>query len=409
MMDLKNLKKSYPMLISFMETNGYSKEYIRKFQFEISFILREGETPKWRSYDDVYLSYVEQDVPKFVLKTKRIIIRAIERFDLNGMLPGRFQPKVLSNGKYDLLCDEFKGIINFYRRLTISSEKKSSVINQEIFIVTSFLLFLQEKKVFSLESVKEADVVNFFIKGGKTIKCYTYRAKIAMVLKACVSHISERICFRILSYIPNIKQTRKNIQYLTENEIVSIKAALTKVDSTLSLRDKAIGLLAFYLGLRNSDIAGLTFADIDWALDRIHIRQQKTGIPIEFPLNASIGNAIYDYIINERPSTKCQSIFVSKVPPFIRLDNNSMYYISKVIMKVANVRLTHGDRMGFHLFRHHLATSMLSKGVPGPIISQTLGHTSPSSIEPYLSADFTHLKTCALSIEHFPIRKEVLA
>lgn len=80
MMDLKNLKNSYPMLISFMETNGYSKGYIREFQFEISIILREGETKKWRSYDDVYLSYVEQDVPKFVLKTKRIIIRAIERF-----------------------------------------------------------------------------------------------------------------------------------------------------------------------------------------------------------------------------------------------------------------------------------------------------------------------------------------
>ena len=110
MMKSKNLKKNYPMLISFMETNGYSKEYIRKFQFEIRFILREEETQKWNSYDDVYLYYLERGVSKFDLKTKRIIIRAIERFDLNGIFPGRFQPKVMSNGKYALLCDEFKGL-----------------------------------------------------------------------------------------------------------------------------------------------------------------------------------------------------------------------------------------------------------------------------------------------------------
>jgi len=76
-------------------------------------------------------------------------------------------------------------------------------------------------------------------------------------------------------------------------------------------------------------------------------------------------------------------------------------------MGKAGIRQNPGDRKGMHLFRHYLATSLLGYGVEQPIISSTLGHQSPSSLAPYLSADFTHLKECALNIERFPVRKEV--
>ena len=52
---------------------------------------------------------------------------------------------------------------------------------------------------------------------------------------------------------------------------------------------------------------------------------------------------------------------------------------------------------------------MLENGVPQPVITQTLGHTAPDSLEPYLRADFIHLKECALSVEQFPLAKEVLS
>lgn len=64
--------------------------------------------------------------------------------------------------------------------------------------------------------------------------------------------------------------------------------------------------------------------------------------------------------------------------------------------------------MGLHIFRHHLATDLLAKEVPLPVISKILGHASPISTETYLSADFAHLKECALSIESFAIGLEVL-
>jgi integrase len=82
--------------------------------------------------------------------------------------------------------------------------------------------------------------------------------------------------------------------------------------------------------------------------------------------------------------------------------------VSKVL-KVAGVRQNYGDRKGTHLFRHNLASSMLGNGIPQPVISQTLGHTAPDSLEPYLKADFVHLKECAISIELFPLAEGVLA
>lgn len=76
-------------------------------------------------------------------------------------------------------------------------------------------------------------------------------------------------------------------------------------------------------------------------------------------------------------------------------------------MKKANIRNHPCDKKGFHLFRHHLATSLLENGVEQPIISRTMGHQSPESLDTYLGADFIHLKECALSIKCFPIKEEV--
>ncbi|WP_420828431.1 tyrosine-type recombinase/integrase [Dehalobacterium formicoaceticum] len=87
--------------------------------------------------------------------------------------------------------------------------------------------------------------------------------------------------------------------------------------------------------------------------------------------------------------------------------SGSIGNISNKIMKAANIRQSAGDRRGFHIFRHRVATELLGSGVPQPVISRALGHTSPNSLETYLSADFKHLKECALSIERFPMPKGV--
>ena len=86
-----------------------------------------------------------------------------------------------------------------------------------------------------------------------------------------------------MAFLPALKETRKNIQYLTSEEIRKVKYTLADGKKLLTLCDKAIGILALYTGLRGCDIAGLTFNTIDWNNDLIYIRQQKTEIPFKLP------------------------------------------------------------------------------------------------------------------------------
>ena len=78
-------------------------------------------------------------------------------------------------------------------------------------------------------------------------------------------------------------------------------------------------------------------------------------------------------------------------------------------MEEAGIRQSKGDRKGFRIFRHHLATTLLSNGVSQAVISDTLGHAAPKSVEAYLSADFVHLKEYALSTACFPVSEGVFA
>jgi integrase len=168
-------------------------------------------------------------------------------------------------------------------------------------------------------------------------------------------------------------------------------------------------MLALYTGLRGCDIVGMTFDSIDWDKDLIYITQQKTDFPLELPLTAIVGNAIYDYLTCERPHVGNRYLFLSQNKPYDRLKSRSIGNVAARIMKAAGIRQSKGDRKGLHIFRHHLATSLLGNGVSRPVISRTLGHTSPVSLEPYLSADFPHLKECAINIERFPIPEGVFS
>ncbi|MBU3202553.1 tyrosine-type recombinase/integrase, partial [Clostridium estertheticum] len=102
-------------------------------------------------------------------------------------------------------------------------------------------------------------------------------------------------------------------------------------------------------------------------------------------------------------------LFLSETRPFTPLASRSIGSIVTKILRMVGIRQNKGDCKGTHIFRHYLASFLLGNGIPQPIISRTLGHTSPDSLEPYLKADFVNLKECALSIEKFSVAEDVFA
>jgi len=409
-MNVQNLRENYPRLISHMKQSGYSGLYIFRIEREIRRILLRVDVEGWKSYTDVYLDYAKTSQSSSYLREKRTILGAIENFETLGLNPGdRHRHRILKKTGYDALSGEFKSLIDHYCKSEIIRGKKETTIYTESHNATTFLQALQEKGMDTLEKITEKGVLEIFTSqnGSPSMSC-SYKKNIAAVFKAGVSFLPQNLCVRVLSYLPALRERRKNIQYLTSEEISRIKSVLTDKYSALSMRDKAVGLLALHTGLRGCDIAGLSMDDIDWLNDRIHIRQQKTNAPFELPLTAVVGNAIYYYLTLERPKIDHPVIFLTQCHPYTRLRSGSLGNIARKIMSVAKIREMAGDRKGFHIFRHHVATALLGNGVPQPVISRTLGHTSPASLNSYLNADFPHLKECALSIERFPLRKEVL-
>lgn len=75
-MNLQNLKEHHEELLSFMENNGYSSTYIRRFREEINRILAKADSYDWQSYRDVYLDYFSplstQGIANIVTKICRI-------------------------------------------------------------------------------------------------------------------------------------------------------------------------------------------------------------------------------------------------------------------------------------------------------------------------------------------------
>jgi integrase len=400
-MNLKNLRINYPKLLIYLEIHNYSKGYISKFRTEIKHILNSNDSDIWSCYKDIYDGYVTSTQSYDYLREKRTIIGAIERFDVYEELPdGRTRQKLILHNSYHLLIEKYKVFIDLYCDLESKRGKKNTTISTESHNASVFLLFMQEQGIMNLNEVTEKVVLSFFITdNGKLKRGCSYRKNITAVFKACLAHYPD-ICSKILSYLPMLRESKKTIQYLTTDEFRKIKTTLLD-SSQLSFRNKAIGLLIMFTGLRGCDVANMTLKSIDWENDKIIILQQKTEVALELPLFAVIGNAIFDYLTKERPKTNSPYLFLTQNKPYNPFSNRSIGNIAAKVMKLANVRTNSNDRKGFHLFRHYLAISLLGNGVPQPVISRTLGHTSPNSLYPYLSADFVHLKECALSIDPF--------
>jgi integrase len=410
-MNIQKLQQTYPELIAFMREQEYSHFYIERLEQQIRAIIANADSNGWTSYSDVYQWYAGRSDSKQGLRCRLTFLGIIERFALRGEFPdGRTRQKIKIRGCYRFLSPEFQSVMDTYRLYEEQrGAKKARTIYGEFSNGASFLYELQCAGVSSPEEITQKSIIAVFLNQDGTLRrSYSYKKTIAAVFRANVP-ADPGLFNRLIAYLPELRETRKNIQYLTDEEVERIKRVLAEPDSGLTLRDKAIGTLALIYGLRCCDIAKLKVDEIDFGADEISICQQKTAVPIVLPLTASAGNAIYDYAESERPRNGSEFIFLSVNRPYGRIAEGSVGNIAAKIMAAAGIRQNAGDRKGFHIFRHRLATDLLGNGVPQPVISRIAGHTSPDSLEAYLRADFVHLKECALSIERFPLGREVFA
>ncbi|MBR0419208.1 MAG: tyrosine-type recombinase/integrase [Erysipelotrichaceae bacterium] len=185
--------------------------------------------------------------------------------------------------------------------------------------------------------------------------------------------------------------------YYSDDEIkILIEYAGNKAGDCAK-RDFAILLLLVYYGLRARDIALLTKDNIDWDNSKLKIITSKTKTELEYPLFPAVGNAIIDYLLNERPEVKSDHIFLKK-----NGENMASVNITGLINKLFKDSKinTANKHYGPHSLRSSLATRMMNQNESIFTISKVLGHASIDTTKIYTKVDIEHLRLCALEVPH---------
>ena len=367
-MDIFNLNEKVEGLVSYLQETGYSAMYIGYVKKMAEWLSENANHYKWQSFSDVEPILKELWSNKYTYRNKVRLLRVICQYIENGLLPDGCKHYSKPH-HYELLGAEYKDVTDMAFNMVDRRCKFS--INVK-YALSSFFFRLQEMGVYSFESITENAVLEVFSKDGKPKMGHSFKYSVEYGLKACLPHYGKSV-ERIIAYLPSIPNMRKNIQYLTEQELTAIRHTLEH-DSTISLQDKAIITLAMYTGLRGC---------------------------------AVVGNAVFDYLLKERPRSPEPYVFLTVQVPYRRLHTSNLDAICSKVMCKAGIRQGENERKSLHLFRHNVATALLQGGVQQPVISATLGHASPDSLDRYLSAEFKRLKECSLSIEYFPVGKGV--
>jgi integrase len=178
-----------------------------------------------------------------------------------------------------------------------------------------------------------------------------------------------------------------------DDEVQVIQACASEV---VSARDAAITLLALTTGLRACDIVGLRLGDIDWRARTAEIVQQKTNNPLTVPLTALLVANLADYVLDDRPDSPDDHVFLRCLAPHTRLADHASIY--RVITEVFRKAGATDVKAGTRLLRHNAASRLLRAAVPLPTISAVLGHASPESTNLYMSVDRDRLLECVLDV-----------
>lgn len=199
--------------------------------------------------------------------------------------------------------------------------------------------------------------------------------------------------------VPSVKCSKKSKipSAYSQEEIQRLLACVDR-GNPKGKRDYAILLIAIRLGIRASDICGLTFDSFKWESNTIELAQGKTGEPLVLPLLNDVGEAAIDYIKYGRPTVETNEVFLRLSAPVGRMKAPTLHSIVTYYMNKANISIPEGKKHGPHALRHSLASALLYNNTPMPVISEILGHANSETTSVYLKIDTLHLREYSLDV-----------
>jgi len=159
-------------------------------------------------------------------------------------------------------------------------------------------------------------------------------------------------------------------------------------------RDYAILMMLAKLGFRADEVATLMLDDIDWRAGEM-LLSAKGRQRARMPIPPDVGAAVVAYLRDGRPTSSARRLFLRTPAPHTGFASGSaITMIAKAALERAGIDGC--AHHGAHVFRHSLATELLSCGATLTEIGQALRHESHDTTRIYAKVDIETLRTLSL-------------
>jgi site-specific recombinase XerD len=162
-------------------------------------------------------------------------------------------------------------------------------------------------------------------------------------------------------------------------DVLSKAQVLKVIESTPSLKARAIVMIMYSGGLRLSECVNLKITAIEGAQKRIRIENGKGEVDRYTVLSIQTLNTLREYFIRYRPQTY---LFNGRNGPLC------IRSVEKIVSN-AGKKASIGKPVYPHVLRHSFATHLLEAGVSLPVIQKLLGHKSIKTTMVYLHVSHT--------------------
>jgi len=164
--------------------------------------------------------------------------------------------------------------------------------------------------------------------------------------------------------------------------------------SPVGKRDYALLVLLTTYGLRAREVAALKLDDLDWVHGRLMIPARKGGHASSYPLAASVGEALVEYLQQGRVASTERAVFLRAYAPYTPMTYAAISTRVGIQLQRAGIAVV---RPGSHTLRHTCVTRLVATGFSLKSIGDYVGHSHPKSTEIYTKLDLEALRELALS------------
>ena len=397
------LQRILRLTLESLKDKEYSKETLLRYQRKFKALNELAKSMNIHEpTEELFTEYLRNQYNSYtgeisvVKRRQRIrVVNLIKSYIANGEVNTSRKPG--KSVKDRIQSPALRSELEKYVQLLKEDQIQPNTICTYQRIVAYLLIYCEEKTYRSVKELVSGDIRDFilYLYDHGYFKPSTITSGLAG-LKRFLS-LYPNIKYLMMELPSHLPRERKILEIYSGSEMDAIHRVLD--DNSMTRRDKAICLLVLETGLRGVDICNIRLSDIDWSKDIIHIFQQKTGRSLNLPLRESYGNAITDYLLNERPTCKSPYLFVRELAPFTRLDGegSSIRVILERLESLAGISNCNRST-GSRTTRHNAASTMLKADVPLSNISAVLGHHDANIVTVYLSTDKDMMAMCTLPL-----------